>query len=63
MKVSELIKRLKTLDPDSDVSVKHKTYGEWGSFDARSQVTGLVKRKHGAMIVCKRDFLETGYVR
>ena len=63
MKVSDLIKKLKTLDPDSDVSVKHTTYGEWGSFDARSKVTGVVKRRHGAMLTCKREFLETGYVR
>jgi hypothetical protein len=62
MTAKELIKRLRKLNPDAEVSVRHMTYGEWGEFDARSKVTGVVLRKHGAMLTCKRDFEETGAI-
>jgi hypothetical protein len=63
MTVKDLMKRLRNMDPSAEVSVRHMTYGEWGDFDARSKVMGVVRRKHGAMITCKREFLETGAVK
>jgi hypothetical protein len=62
MTAKELIKRLQKLDPNAEISVRHMTYGEWGSFDARSKVTGVVARKHGAMLTCKREFEDTGAI-
>ena len=62
MTVRDLIRRLSEMDKDAVVSVRHTTNGEWGSFDARSLVSGVVKRKHGVMIKCKRQFVQTGAI-